>query len=363
VPRRAAREALTSSRSAALARALAVLPRRTSLALRGEAIELDLRVLALKPLDLRADLVVTRAAGGGSWRFPLHLAVAAAPPDAVIRVSSPLNVPGAVTFAQRNAVPRASPFRAYFTLDSPAEFNVSPAAGVLPSTTAALYAAGTGFADSSAVDTPLTVTFVPREYGVSYRGLLVVETDEMTWSYEVLGSLPRYAPPTGAGARGVEDHLDARALAALRASREVASRRDVVAGYAHVDLRPGERAAGVMIRGGGATAAAAAAAAASPAPAVDSTAARISATAMSAGAGRPLLHPAAEGALRAGMASGEGVAARPSAPNSFGVPHGATYLGSAGSLLQNNSAPLSISAAGPRAHAGTGGGPSGRQAR
>ena len=36
-------------------------------------------------------------------------------------------------------------------------------------------------------------------YGKFYQGKLIVETEEMQWTYEVHGNLPRYDPPRAAG--------------------------------------------------------------------------------------------------------------------------------------------------------------------
>jgi hypothetical protein len=39
------------------------------------------------------------------------------------------------------------------------------------------------------------VSFTPVEYGKEKRGKLIIETNDMYWSYILKGSLPKYVPP------------------------------------------------------------------------------------------------------------------------------------------------------------------------
>ena len=278
----------------------------------GEPIEVDLKVACLKPLHAKAELVISRKIGGGSWRFPVKISVAEAPPDGEIHVSSPLNQPSTVTFNQKNGVPRASNFKAYFTLVSPSEFRVSPATGVLPSSTAALYAIGTGQeaeANAHAV-VPITITFTPREYGHEYVGTLLVESDEMLWKYTVKGTLPRYVPPATAGMKGIDNILDPKAMAALKASRDIAAQRDHLQANIHAIRHSVDPNAKQLIPMHGAM-----------------TAATVASVAIASGAGTPLLHPVAQHSLKGSNSSSV------KAANSFGAAHSATYLGPAGALL------------------------------
>ena len=43
--------------------------------------------------------------------------------------------------------------------------------------------------------TLFTVSYTPTEYGKSAKGVLVILTDEMQWSYEVRGTHPTYEAP------------------------------------------------------------------------------------------------------------------------------------------------------------------------
>ena len=41
----------------------------------------------------------------------------------------------------------------------------------------------------------IVISFTPREYGKEYVGLLIVEADDIQWTYEVHGTYPPYKPP------------------------------------------------------------------------------------------------------------------------------------------------------------------------
>ena len=41
------------------------------------------------------------------------------------------------------------------------------------------------------------ITYAPTEYGTDLVGRLVIVTDENTWVFEVVGTIPEYAPPKG----------------------------------------------------------------------------------------------------------------------------------------------------------------------
>jgi hypothetical protein len=43
--------------------------------------------------------------------------------------------------------------------------------------------------------TKFVVSFTPVEYGKSKNGKIIIQTDEMYWSYLVKGILPKYVVP------------------------------------------------------------------------------------------------------------------------------------------------------------------------
>ena len=208
---------------------------------------------------------------------------------------------------------------------------MSPSTGILPSSTAALYAIGTGQeaeANAHAV-VPITITFTPREYGHEYIGTLLVESDEMLWKYTIKGTLPRYVPPATAGMKGIDNILDPKAMAALKASRDVAAHRDHLQINIRATSLPTDPNAKQLIPVHGAA-----------------TAATVASSAITSGAGSAVLHPVAQQLLRISQSGGGGdVVGTPGTAisaiingghtkaSSFGAAHSSTYLGPAGALL------------------------------
>ena len=73
-------------------------------------------------------------------------------------------------------------FTAHFTAESAAEFGVNPKQGMLE--------------PYGKDGTTFIVSFTPTEYGKAKIGKLVIQTEEMQWTYEVRGQHPKYVAPT-----------------------------------------------------------------------------------------------------------------------------------------------------------------------
>ena len=176
------------------------------------------------------DLLITKASGG-RWRFPIHLEATEPEVDGAVQVESHVGDVAAVVFNLPNPERTAVPFTAYFTPDSPAEFAVTPERGVMEpgvprreTTSERASAAGPprrrqalGVGVDVEPDGPgaqFRITYAPTEYGTDLVGRLVIVTDENTWVFEVVGTIPEYAPPKG-GAK-VTTRLDPGTKEALR---------------------------------------------------------------------------------------------------------------------------------------------------
>jgi hypothetical protein len=144
----------------------------------------------LKEIRSRVQLRATKATGG-RWTFEADLVATQAEVDDTIRIEAAMNKTASVSFKMTNQFDEEAPFRAYFAMDSAAEFTVQPVTGTL----GAYSSDGTTF----------VVSFRPEAYGRIYTGKLVVETDEMQWTYAVVGDQPRYDPPSD-----VSTKVDAR---------------------------------------------------------------------------------------------------------------------------------------------------------
>lgn len=103
--------------------------------------------------------------------------------DDVIVIQSPLQKTSSVSFKLTNHMRTFAEFNAYFTADSAAEFVVYPKTGLLEP----YGKEGTNF----------IVSFTPLEYGKAKVGKMVIQTEEMQWTYEIRGSHPQYKIPVG----------------------------------------------------------------------------------------------------------------------------------------------------------------------
>ena len=96
--------------------------------------------------------------------------------DDIITIQSPLHKTSSVSFRLTNHMKQPADFTAHFTSDSAHEFAVHPKQGQLEP-----YGKdGTNF----------IVSFTPTEYGKQKLGRLVIQTEEMQWTYEIRGSHP-----------------------------------------------------------------------------------------------------------------------------------------------------------------------------
>lgn len=138
------------------------------------------RFAPLKPFVAQCNLVISRAAGG-RWRFDMKLEATEPEVDDTISIQSPLNKPASVAFRLCNHTSAYSEFDAFFDAESAYEFTVQPTSGVLePQGTS-----GTTF----------VITYKPTEYGKPVQGKLIIQTEDVYWSYAVRGTHPKYTAP------------------------------------------------------------------------------------------------------------------------------------------------------------------------
>lgn len=143
-------------------------------------VSLKVHFAPLRPFVAMCNLVITRSSGG-RWRFDLKLEATEPEVDDTISIQSPLNKPASVAFRLSNHTSVYSEFEAFFDAESAYEFTVQPTSGVLEP-------AGTG-------GTTFVVTYKPTEYGKPVQGKLIIQTDDVYWSYAVRGTHPKYSAP------------------------------------------------------------------------------------------------------------------------------------------------------------------------
>jgi len=145
-----------------------------------QQVSLKVRFAPLRPFLALCNLVITRASGG-RWRFDVKLEATEPEVDDTISIQSPLNKPASVAFRLCNHTNAYAEFDAFFDAESAYEFTVQPTAGVLEP-------AGTS-------GTIFTITYKPTEYGKPVQGKLIIQTQEVYWSYLVKGTHPKYSAP------------------------------------------------------------------------------------------------------------------------------------------------------------------------
>jgi hypothetical protein len=146
-----------------------------------ERIALNVRLRPLRPFSAMCNLVVSQA-GAGRWRFDVKIDVSEPEVDDLILIESPLNKSASVAFRLTNATPAYAEFEAFFAAESAYEFSVSPTSGVLE--------------PAGKQGTTFVITYRPTEYGKPVTGRLIIQTEDVFWSYSVRGSIPKYSAPT-----------------------------------------------------------------------------------------------------------------------------------------------------------------------
>ncbi|XP_066563692.1 cilia- and flagella-associated protein 47-like [Amia ocellicauda] len=142
-----------------------------------------------KPLRCSAILAV-KCATGGVWKFPITLISTEPEVDDVINIEAAgLNKVSMVGFRLTSQTRYPEPFTAYFLPGSGQEFEVLPHSGeLLP---------------VGSAGTLITVSFTPGMYSKKHRAMLVIQTADMQWTYEIRGVQQRYTPPSSQSSRAL----------------------------------------------------------------------------------------------------------------------------------------------------------------
>lgn len=164
--------------------ALAITPIRATKSTSSRPATLLLHVVfsPLRVMSTTADVIIS-STKGGRWRQEFRLDATESETEGVVDVAAQVGTSGSASVTVHGNASIAVPFKAFFSPESAIELDVSPAHGILPAN----------------LDGPLhlNVTYTPIEYGRAATGLLIVETDEMQWSFQINGVRPEYIPPRG----------------------------------------------------------------------------------------------------------------------------------------------------------------------
>ena len=146
----------------------------------------QMRFEPLRPFKTSTEFVVYKSSGG-RWKFNVVFEALEPEVDDVIVIQSPLHKTSSVSFKLNNHLKSYAEFTAFFTADSAPEFLIYPKSGLLEP----YGKEGTNF----------IVSFTPTEYGKAKIGRMVIQTEEMQWTYEIRGSHPQYKIPEVGGGR------------------------------------------------------------------------------------------------------------------------------------------------------------------
>ncbi|CAM9742155.1 unnamed protein product, partial [Ectocarpus fasciculatus] len=166
-----------------LDRALSVVPVTTKLSDPRQPLKFQVSLEPLKPFRAIVEVIVKRKTGGGRWRYEVKVEATDAPPDDTISLRASVGGVSSAVFRLCNRYLGYAPFQAFFTADSALSLSVEPTDGVL-----------TPFGTDG---TPVTVTYAPTQYAPNQKGRLIVETEDIRWSYAVTGDFPGFRPPSG----------------------------------------------------------------------------------------------------------------------------------------------------------------------
>ena len=176
--------------------ALEVRPVDTRLTAVDGELKFDAIFEPLRPFSTSVHLVVKRATGG-RWPFEVQLDVDDPEPDDTIEIEANLHSTAKVTFklVNSNSI-EYTPFSAFFSTDSAHTLTVSPSHGLL--------------APVGSTGTQFDISFAPVKYGMLQRGRLIIQTEDMMWSYEVHGTHPSFTVPVSQSK--VDTHMSKKYL-------------------------------------------------------------------------------------------------------------------------------------------------------
>ncbi|KAJ3242207.1 Cilia- and flagella-associated protein 47 [Chytriomyces hyalinus] len=146
----------------------------------GLALKFSVLFNPIKPGTASAMLSVHQMSTGGRWRFPISLTSFLPLVDDVIIIEGAINKLSAVSFKIKNSSPEPRPFKAFFMNPSAPELSVAPTHGTLwPENVK-----GEG-------NNMFVVGYRALSYGKPIVSTLVIECDDISWSYEVRGTTPQ----------------------------------------------------------------------------------------------------------------------------------------------------------------------------
>lgn len=143
-----------------------------------------IRILPRRPIDKTVTIVITNSFGQ-KWTFPIAVKVERGEPSQVVTIEGNLKETIVSSVFVNESFAARTAFHAYFAIGSAPELSVRPGQGYISPSM------------STPVELPFDILFQPTVYGKPMRGLLVVDTLEVQYLFDVVGTIPEYKPPSG----------------------------------------------------------------------------------------------------------------------------------------------------------------------
>ena len=164
-----------------------------------------------RPLSMTIPVSVKNPIGQ-DWLFQVDLRFERGEPMSNIVIHSLLNKTGTEKVRITDKLEMTVPYHAYFVHGSATEFSVTPEHGFM----------GPLDPSDGKDELPMTVSFSPKMYGKIFKGLLVVDTLEAQFIFEVEGKTPDYNPPLvedGSSTQRLDNVLSSEDRSRMRAKK------------------------------------------------------------------------------------------------------------------------------------------------
>jgi hypothetical protein len=145
-------------------------------------IEVFVEYMPERPMDIILELLVENPMTQ-LWHFRLRLVISTGPPVEVVTMEAGLNKAEEWRPTVRRIFAVRTPCRAYFAQGSASEFTLSASEGFIEPSI------------NQVCQLPFVVQYAPKMYGKVMKGLLVIDTLEAEWTFELIGKVPDYRPP------------------------------------------------------------------------------------------------------------------------------------------------------------------------
>jgi hypothetical protein len=141
-----------------------------------------------RPLQCNGNLTVTNPLGQ-EWVFPLDFVAERGRPIATVEIESLLNKEGRVRVCVPTTFRTATHYQARFAPGSAVELRIEPEEGLIP------------ISFDERTELPFDLVFAPKMYGKVLKGVLIVDTTDSQYLFDVVGKTPDYVPPDLTGKR------------------------------------------------------------------------------------------------------------------------------------------------------------------